>query len=287
MRINGARTFGRRESLGSDGQIVTTRQVLLEIDRCQNGDTDATASRFLRRRGFYSGGVGAPGYRLPGMVINGIQIDQEGRGDQKKFRAQISYTSDPPEIKDDNPLNDELDPRWSDESVAVVRRVDRFGNAVLNKVGLPYTSLPAIELPIKVLTVIRNEATDRNARSTAYTHRLNSTTFLGGPPGTVLCREVSGNRQRRNDFRFWPTTYVFAFLVLGHDPELVEQDIYELGDDGNRVAILDGQGKPINAPVPLDANGKAVPVDQLPDGGATTKVELVERADFNDFGLRV
>lgn len=100
----------------------------------------------------------------------------------------------------------------------------------------------------------------------AYSNTCNNTQFLGAVPYTVCCQGWSGEFDEKT--QKWSISIEFLFNPKGWYVEYINAGFNELVG-GERQAIVDKKGNPVSTPVPLDANGAALPAG-FADGDLVT-----------------
>lgn len=137
----------------------------------------------------------------------------------------------------------------------------------INTAGDPLIDPPEIEETRPVLFFARNESTFNDAYAEEFKDSVNSDEFLGYPPGTVKCRDISGKRYWDPDWGwFFTVTYQFEFDDDDDGYGFLKQIInmgyrYKKNGTGTPINAVDGAGNPVTDAVPLAANG-----DMLPQG---------------------
>jgi hypothetical protein len=100
----------------------------------------------------------------------------------------------------------------------------------------------------------------------AYANTCNNTQFLGAVPYTVCCQGWSGEFDEKT--QKWSISIEFLFNPKGWYVEYINAGFNEI-NGGDRKAIVDKLGNPVSTPVPLDANGAALPAG-FADGDLVT-----------------
>jgi hypothetical protein len=132
---------------------------------------------------------------------------------------------------------------------------DNEGRSFTNSAGDPVDGLEA-ESALLVLTYT-NEAVVSPAfrQFYKYLNACNNDTYLGFQPYTLRCTGISAEYDKAK--QAWRVSVEFT-----HNPDGWEIVYYDAGfneiDGGQRRAILDQRGNPVNQPVPLDGAGKAL-----------------------------
>lgn len=150
--------------------------------------------------------------------------------------------------------------------------VDSDGRSFTNSAGDPVDGLEA-ESALMLLTYTNEAAT--NPKFTGfykYLNACNQDTYLGCEPYTLRCTGISAEYDQAK--QAWRVSVEFT-----HNPDGWEIVYYDAGfneiDGGERRAILDQRGNPVNQPVPLDGAGKAL--------AATVGTKIEEETDNKYF----
>ena len=120
-----------------------------------------------------------------------------------------------------------------------------------------------------MLTVVCNEEEFDATFVQRFKDHLNADVFLGFPPRTVKCQDITSTRQYHADYGYyWEVTYEFevrekitaddgTVIVAGWDEEVLNCGLRELDLDGNPRAICI-KGAPVTSPVLLTLQGRHV-----------------------------
>lgn len=208
-----------------------------------------------------------------------------------RWNADITYSTRAPSQQDgdDNgsPLGAKVKWSRSSQQINVPIWEDVSGEAILNSAGLPFNP------PVNV---VRFNATYRAIRCEAvypnesYEGRVNSTNFLGKPPGTLLCAIPSIEEEFSGALKYYRITYEFHYDYRGWQPRLLNAGFLQWNDDKSaHTQIKDANGENVTEPWPLDENGVALSsATVLAGSGATfTDVDGYLTADFNALGLNL
>jgi len=163
-----------------------------------------------------------------------------------------------------NPLLMPIDVNWAYRDYEIVAEFDVNGNAIINTAYDPFDPPVMMNVPVKVLTVVRNEPTYNDMQADMYTTAVNSDLFAGRMPMMVRCLHISGRSQWHQDAGwYWQVTYEFECLnpvrwPNGWRKQILNQGLRKLSSGAGpikQVPIL-ANGVPVSKPVPLDQNGQ-------------------------------
>jgi hypothetical protein len=188
-----------------------------------------------------------------------------------------------------NPLQAAPKVKWTPVVKEVGYPSDINGVPFVSNTGEPLENAPKREQSDQTLTFTRNEATYNESWAQTYRHSLNLNDFLGFAPKQVKCKSITGERVYDSDFGyFWVVEYEFemrrieikqpvtfdpitglpddssgATSVYGWEELILNQGFRERGTDGKTHQILI-DGMPVTSPVPIDADGRAYPLENDP-----------------------
>lgn len=136
--------------------------------------------------------------------------------------------------------------------------------AVINSAGEKFDPPIETEDAIKVITVVRNEASYDLSLGFAYENRVNTDTWNGLEPGYVRCKSINGTDKYELGVRYWEVTYVFEVNPVGWDLEVLDQGYTEIV--GGKVALIGSQkdGTPLSKPALLNGAGQRLAVNGTP-----------------------
>jgi len=171
---------------------------------------------------------------------------------------------------------------------------DKNGKLIVNKAGDPYDGGIPADVRLGTLTANRiKDATGYDkAAVLANSGKLNSTTYLGGEPGTVQV-DIAAVEKYEGAYHFWEETYTFSYDPQGWQPKPLNAGFYHLGT-GKKRRITNADEDPTTdveptgltqEPSPLDDDGEVVPRASRPDSCTFVEVEYYEEMDFDSFGL--
>lgn len=237
---------------------------------------------------------------LPGSPfagdINAIARHANLKGTSEKTRPPFLAYLLTVEWATDAPLPNSLssDPTerrtiWGGRGSVQQRHVikDKNGKLIVNTAGQPPDGGVQVDVRLGVVTANRNvTAVGYNPDDVlAMNGQINSETFLGGDPGTVVC-EVETSEKYEGAYHYYEESYTFTYDKEGHQPNLASAGFYQRASVGsdNLVRIQQG-GEDVLEPEPLDADGVLVPIADRPDSCAFVDVELLDETDFNSLGL--
>lgn len=185
-----------------------------------------------------------------------------------------------------NPLNNPV--RYSGSFVTLQLGLfkDLDGKNFQNSAGDPFE--PAIEGTAyhPVLVAERNESTMGFGQAMQYVNKVNSDSFKGAGPRTILCRQISFTPQSYTNSSGTPVTYYsyryeFEFNEDGWIPlELADMGFSEL-KNGKKTPIM-RQGMEVNTMQFLKPNGQAAGQNEPPN---FLKFRVYRETSFSGLGL--
>ncbi|MFH5805285.1 hypothetical protein [Alienimonas sp. DA493] len=220
------------------------------------------------------------------MLLRDVDLTQlMTRAEYRTFPITLNWNNEPfdEDEREDNPLARPF--KWTSrgQGRAVARDKDRNGDAILTSAGLPPTTLPETEVYDGVLTIEGNVAAYSEATAALYRGKLNSATFLGYPPRSVKCLNVSGEGPLvENEVTFYKLTIEVAHRPGGWDFQRLDADVYETAstEAGGVPRRIEFNGEQITDPWPLDGAGGVVPKASLPGGAYYFTDELDDEIDL-------
>jgi hypothetical protein len=135
----------------------------------------------------------------------------------------------------------------------------------VNTVGDPLLNPPKTEETRPTLKFIRNESTYNDAYASQFKDAVNADEFLGYPPNTAKCSDISGERIYDPDWgNYFRVTYEFEFRDdddgKGYTLEILNAGYRQLvNGTGSPVNVVDANGQTVTDAVPLQQNGAYVP----------------------------
>jgi hypothetical protein len=190
-----------------------------------------------------------------------------------------------------NPLSVPPSVRWSSERVELACTRDRHGKIISNVIGDPFD--PPLTRPqaIPVVTITRTLARFDPQWVFDYQDHINQYEWMGCPQGTVLCKELTGDRTFHADWGYmWEQTLVFAFrpILMAEDGTIIQNGWADVVLNtglrekvGGVVKKIMVDNAPVSAPVALTSKGR-----YDPDGEqGFLSFDLYPEADFSFFDL--
>lgn len=201
------------------------------------------------------------------------------------WTLSVAYSKLDPSKDDKGPVGDDgvRDPfaappklSWRSQVEEEAKYRDRDGEVLLNKAGDPFIPPITVPRPVVVAVVHRVEREFSSAWVTEYMGRINDAEWLGWPAGSVLCLEITSDRDWNTDISgwVWNTEYQFAFKepVLGEDGSIIRDgwtmNVLNAGmrekiasiDTGTGFALkqIIVDGAPISSPVNLKSDGRVL-----------------------------
>jgi len=211
------------------------------------------------------------------------------------FEVVASYsteTADP----EDNPLNEPPDITFSSTSVDGPVDEDIDGDPIQTINGEP---IHGVTMPFADMeaNITKNILTFNPVSIYVYTNAVNSTTFMGFPPGVVRCSKVSAKQVITEQLSYWTVSVTVQFRKPVNTTD--EKSWWKrVRHEGLKVKVVDPDSGLDTYPPVLDENGKEItkPVMiKLSDGTAETdkdvghwiEFEVHRQQDLNGMGLGV
>jgi hypothetical protein len=82
---------------------------------------------------------------------------------------------------------------------------------IVNSAGTPFDPKPQIEIGLRTLTIVRNEAQFRPFSTQLFIGTTNEKPFQASKPETALCEDIRGDLQYSNGTEYFSVTYEFTF----------------------------------------------------------------------------
>lgn len=166
-----------------------------------------------------------------------------------------------------NPLDRASEVYWSNAKYEIYKPLDNGQTPIpyLNTAGDPLIDPPALEETRPTLKFVRNESTYNDDYASTFKDTVNNDVFLGYPPNTAKCADISGERVYDPDWGyFFRVTYQFEFRDTtdgnGYSRQTNSVGYRQLpGGSGSPTNILDPNGKQITDAVPLQKDGSYQP----------------------------
>lgn len=130
-----------------------------------------------------------------------------------KVTVQYASRAVDPEQFVENPLLRPAEWEWGSAQYEEAMERDVDGRLVANTAGDPFDPPPTRPKSYRTLTLTRNEISFDPVTTHLYENTVNSTTFLGFPPGYVLCKSITSRILYEAAARYFSTTYSFEMGV--------------------------------------------------------------------------
>lgn len=169
---------------------------------------------------------------------------------------------------------------------------DRNGNLIVNSAGQPFDGGIPVDVRLGSVTARRFVDAAGYDKSTVMRNsgKLNSTTYLGGAPGTIQV-DISATEKYEGKYHFWEEVYTFAYNPKGWQPKPANAGFFQLSG-GNLQRIINSDigdendpDSPVQEPEPLDISGALVPVANRPQDCTFVEVDYFDTMDFAAFNL--
>jgi hypothetical protein len=164
---------------------------------------------------------------------------------------------------------------------------DNANNLIVNTAGQPFDG--GIPVDVRLGTVHANRFVDADGYSLVstlqYNGAVNSTTFLGGDPGTVQV-DVETHEHYEGAYHYWEENWKFTWDPQGHQPKPASAGFYQRKQTGSNTLVrIQQDGKDVMEPEPLDSNGILVPIANRPASCAFVTVTYFSAKDLTAIGL--
>ncbi len=172
----------------------------------------------------------------------------------------------------DDPLSHPADVKWSKASWTEATDVDANGDPIQTAAGEPLDPPPSVEKGDRVLTIARNEAAHDDAQVSQYVDTVNAGTFWGYGAGRGRLLDIAADLVHAS-ISYWRKTYKIRFRVYTPDGvtnehawrlRLLNQGYRYLDDAGKVHQFVDAEGRPLQQPKLLAANGTPLASDADP-----------------------
>jgi hypothetical protein len=240
-----------------------------------------------------------------GRLVVDIDIHYGQRVSDNDFLEQVLATSNPAAIT--NPEIRLPTKAWRTQEVLRpvrhhVGRIgelrDRFfggvslyvpGSFIVNTARVPPEVPSQYRAFNRLFTFTRWEKNYTDEVAALYLGKVNSVTFLGYPDYTVLCTQIDAEtRYVIPDGGGLPVeyafvTYGFEYDERGHWEDIPNVSMLQISIDGLDIErIEDVDGELVPHPVPLDAAGRPIPLNLLPDQELTIRHFPYHEVDLNN-----
>jgi hypothetical protein len=181
------------------------------------------------------------------------------KDNERLIQVDLTYEGWEPDELEENDRPEEDESTWLRLTISSSQiskpATDEDGRSFANSAGDPVDGLEA-EAALMVLTYANEAAVNPKFKEFyKYLNACNDDEYLGCEPYTLRCTGISAEYDQAK--QAWRVSVEFT-----HNPDGWEIVYYDAGFneivDGKRRAILDDRGNPVNQPVPLDGEGKAL-----------------------------
>lgn len=184
-----------------DGSGTIARKFTVTVD---NSGKTVYALTVLAHSGLPQQGHGHP--YSPFFICRNVAATRVSPILYEVVATYEAATADP----DDNPLNDPPEISYGTTTVDGPVDEDIDGNPIqtVNAEPIKGVTMPFADL---TATVTKNIGTFNPFSIYVYVNTVNTTTFMGFPPGTVRCSNISAKKVKGEDFDYFTITVDFAF----------------------------------------------------------------------------
>lgn len=277
-------------TLSKDGKPVKvySRQYLLKSDSVSNQGVEAAEVGFILLSGIARG---EPFVDNPGAFCVSIQTTRrKSRPPKQAWDVDCEWTTDAPQIDDEDPSKR----RWkrkvgtSEQQRYVFR--DKNKKLIVDSAGSPFDG--GVPVNVRLFTGVWEHNVlaanyDIN-RPATLSGKLNSDTFLGCEPGTLLL-DVTAEEQEEGKWRFWRETLTLTYDLLGWQPKPANAGLYHINrtkpNSPKRERIKDANNKDAVEPEPLYADGTVVPFHKRPGDCGFIDVPYYPTMAFSELNI--
>jgi len=290
---------GKSGSWSLDRGFNLTASVRVEAD-----SADVGPEAILRSLGLNVGATyrypltGTPTETNAFLFLQSVNLDSVSP-DGKWHEVSVTFGPSDPSKDDRGPVGEDgvRDPfaapprlRWATEFEDYAPTLDKAGTPILNKAGDPFSTPIVIPYPTSVAIVSRVEREYDDAWLTNFKGRVNDAEWMGWPAGSVLCRDITGDREWNDDVQgyTWPTEYQFAFrppivvstkkVYPGWAVQVLNAGLREKVSGVKRPITV--KGAQVSEPWLLDSSGVAYAEGSTADPVYLT-FDLYPEADFS------
>jgi hypothetical protein len=198
---------------------------------------------------------------------------------------------EPPDISFESEVTQEEVPSGFNDSNVLV--------PVVNAVGDPFDPPPQQETSTLIYRVTRNQADFDVALILPYTNAINNDSFLGAAPGQAKMRRINAVYFLNPTQPYWRVSYEIAFreglATVGGDATTGPAKAWwlrilntglECLKSAIKVKAVDSNGRPVSAPVRLNADGTQVsPTDTTTRSYVAFRPQFSKLQDFAPLNL--
>lgn len=202
----------------------------------------------------------------------------------------VEYSTETQLVDDPVPANR----RWkrsvsdTDQERHIIR--DRNNKLIVDAAGTPFEG--GVGVNVKLQSFVWRRIVDwanYDLNTKDLSGKINSDTFLGKPPGTLMLAYV-GDEDWEGIYHIVHETFTIIFDPLGWKPKPVNAGLYELtssrtGTGTIRQRIKDANNKDVTQPEPLTKDGKKVPDNLRPQECNFIEVDYYNPIPFGNLGL--
>lgn len=204
----------------------------------------------------------------------------------------------PSEDTIDDPLAKPIEIEWSEE---IISQPMEYGYGIypneprnarypmVNSVGDKFDPVPQRDISQRVLTVTKNQSTFTPLTVDPYKNHVNSTTFSGFPPETVLFVGATARSVYTSaSTLYWTVTYTFKYRPETYITELQNVGLYGYDAGGDKVRLRDDADEYLIEPADLDANGVKLPDAEVAAGNVIFVLWYTyPSANLNDLAIGI
>ncbi|GHT26800.1 hypothetical protein FACS18942_04910 [Planctomycetales bacterium] len=226
------------------------------LEGCVAGEIEITDRKIIRGTGKYEIQVGDNTVGLVPLTPQGIV--------QYKAVQHFSTSETDNQEKNKPPANNDKFSISSDvEYKEMPFEKDVRTNAfIVNSAGQKFIPPVSYRKAVTVYSLTRTEYINPIAKSRIYRNVVNSDTWYGAAPGTVLMDSISPSKEKDGH---WTVSYKFKYDPDGWEIYILDTGTMQKDSSGKLSAILDKEQAAVQEPVKLDGSGHPLD-DQSSDG---------------------
>ena len=215
-------------------------------------------------------------------------------GERMTFKVSVEYgtrsgSSTRPPVEQaaqiENPLSRPPVVRYGFQQERRVVERDLDGFTICNLFGEVYDPPYEQAESIPMVTITANYASFDFQTAISYINCLNSDTWSGAVPGTLLMSDIGADNVFENNVYYWRVTYTILnrpidVIGTGWQPALLNKSTKArtaASLTAHTYQILDGQGLPVTTPVALDAYGREANVAKVANDGSSAPYYKIYR----------
>lgn len=197
------------------------------------------------------------GNLVVGCICTDLQASQDENPYVWEVVATFSTLAADPSKQEELPTRRPPEIRWSTTQYQRVIQQDGIGFPIQNSAREPFDPPVEVDDSRPTLHISRYQSSfDPNVMSD-YKNAVNSDTFFGFAPGTVMCKGISAASHYENGVFCWKVDYEFHMRPDGWQLKLLDQGYRTFNRDTNKwETIIASDGTLLSSPTLLNGYGK-------------------------------